>query len=96
MPVDKDEPPRATSLEKLSTPPAPEPGNGTVRITSDPDGAEIKVDSKFVGTTPSTLRLSVGPHEIELNGAGCQSWRRTLDVLKDSDVTLKAVLEPRK
>jgi len=86
----------ATSLEKLSAQPGPEPGSGTVRITSEPDGAEITVDGKFVGSTPSTLRLAAGPHDIELKAAGRQNWRRTLDVLKDSDVMLKAVLEPQK
>ena len=86
----------ATSLERLSAPPGPEPGSGTVRISSDPDGAEITLDGRFVGTTPSTLRLAAGRHEIALNAAGRQTWRRTLDVLKDSDVTVKAALEPQK
>jgi S1-C subfamily serine protease len=86
----------AASLEKLSAPSTPDAGAGTVRITSEPDGAEISVDGKFVGTTPSTLRLSAGPHDIELKAAGRQPWRRTLDVLKDSDVSLKATLEAQK
>jgi len=70
-------------------------GVGTVTFSSDPSAAEITVDGKFIGTTPSTLRLPVGPHEIEVRAAGRQPWRRTLDVLKDSDVSLKAVLEPQ-
>ena len=86
----------AQTLERLSAPAKPEEGIGSVRITSEPDGAEISVDGKFVGTTPSTLRLAAGPHEIEVKAAGRQSWRRTLEVLKDSDVTLKATLEPQK
>ena len=85
----------APSLEKLSAPPSPEPGAGTVRVTSEPDGAEITVDGKFVGSTPSTLRLAAGPHDIEVKAAGRKSWRRTLDVLKDSDVSVKAILEPQ-
>ena len=85
----------AASLEKLGSP-VSEPGTGIVRITSDPDGAEITLDGKFVGTAPSILKLAAGSHQIELKASGRQSWRRTLDVLKDSDVSLKAVLEPQK
>ncbi len=86
----------SSSLEKLSSPPSSELGTGTVHISSDPDGAEITLDGKFVGTTPSTLKLAAGPHEIELKAPGRQGWKRTLDVLKDSDVSVKAALEPQK
>jgi len=86
----------ASSLEKLSAPANPDAGQGTVHITSEPDGAEISVDGKFVGTTPSTLRLSAGSHDVELKTAGRQPWRRTLDVLKDSEVSLKATLDTQK
>lgn len=84
----------AANVEKLSAPAATEEGTGSVRISSEPDAAEIFVDGKFVGSTPSTLRLPAGPHEIEVKVAGRRAWRRTLEVLKDSEVTLKAVLEP--
>jgi len=84
----------AVSVEKLGAPPAAEEATGSVRISSDPDGAEITVDGKFVGTAPSTLRLSAGPHEVEVKAAGRRPWRRTLEVLKDSEASLKATLEP--
>jgi len=83
----------SVSVEKLSTP-AMEEATGSVKILSDPDAAEISVDGKFVGTTPSTLRLPAGPHEIEVKAAGRRAWRRTLEVLKDSEASLKATLEP--
>ena len=86
----------AASVEQLSAPASADTGAGTVHVISEPAGAEITVDGNFVGTTPSTLRLSAGPHDIELKAAGRQPWRRTLDVLKDSDVSLKATLEPQK
>jgi hypothetical protein len=35
-------------------------GFGVTEITSDPDGAEIFLDDKFVGTTPATLRIAEG------------------------------------
>jgi S1-C subfamily serine protease len=84
-----------TGIEKLSAP-AAQPGEGTVHIFSEPDGAEIFVDGKFVGTASSTFRLAAGPHEIIVRAAGRKPWQRTLEVLKDSDVSLKAVLELEK
>jgi S1-C subfamily serine protease len=79
---------------------APEPfasptphGFGTVTITSDPDGAEIIVDDKFVGSTPAKLKLAAGSHVMVIRSAGLAEWKRTLEILKDSQVTLKPVLE---
>lgn len=67
---------------------------GSVEIASDPPGAEIYVDGKFIGQTPSTIPLSSGPHHVEVKSAGKQSWVRDLEVLKDSRLTLHPVLEP--
>lgn len=65
---------------------------GTINLASDPDGAEIFVDGKFVGNTPATLKLSPGAHKIAMKAAGRSTWERELEVLKDSHVNLKAVL----
>lgn len=62
--------------------------NGTIVIASEPTGAEIYIDGKFVGETPSTFHLVMGPHRIELRSAGKQAWSRDLEVLKDSQLTL--------
>jgi serine protease Do len=77
--------------------PAPSPslsvptGSGTVAITSDLAGADIYVDGKFVGQTPSTISLASGSHHIEVKSQGRQSWSRDLEVLKDSQLTLRAI-----
>jgi hypothetical protein len=68
------------------------PGTGRVAITSDPAGAEIYIDGKFVGQTPSTIRLPSGAHRIEVKSQGKQNWQRDLEVLKDSELTLHPVL----
>lgn len=70
-------------------------GSGTVSITSDPDGAEIWVDGKFVGNAPATLKLAAGSHTIRGKAPDCVDWERSVEVLKDSAVTLRAVLEPQ-
>jgi serine protease Do len=67
---------------------------GTISITSDPDGAEIFIDDKFLGDAPATLKLPVGPHAIVLKFPGRADWIRTLEVLKGSKVSLKANLQP--
>jgi S1-C subfamily serine protease len=68
-------------------------GFGIVTITSDPDGAEIFVDDKFVGSTPAKLKLAAGSHIMIIKSPGLAEWKRTLEILKDSQVTLKPVLD---
>src|SRR6267143_1887581 len=67
---------------------------GTVSVSSEPDGAEIFVDEKFLGNAPATLKLPAGPHSILLKFPGHADWRRTLEVLKSSKTSLKAALDP--
>jgi hypothetical protein len=66
--------------------------DGSVMIASDPPGAEIYVDGKFVGQTPSTIHLPSGSHRVEVKSQGKQAWTRDLEVLKDSQLTLHPVL----
>src|SRR6266704_2477683 len=74
---------------------APPEGAGTVAISSEPDSAEIFVDDKFYGNTPATLKLPAGSHAILLKFPGHADWHRTLEVLKFSKLSLKAVLDPQ-
>ena len=83
----------STEASKTSSSPVPD-GVGTVTISSEPDGAEIFVDEKFLGNAPATLKLPAGPHAILLKFPGHADWRRTLEVLKSSKTSLKAALEP--
>ena len=83
----------AVEPSSISLPATPD-GVGTVTITSEPDGAEIFVDGKFYGNTCATLKLPAGSHAILLKFPGRADWRRTLEVLKSSKVSLKATLDP--
>ena len=67
-------------------------GFGITEITFDPDGAEIFLDDKFVGTSPATLRLSEGAHSLIIKYPHHADWQRSITVLKDSVVTVKATL----
>lgn len=44
---------------------APAPKSGTAVLTSEPAGAAVTIDGKASGTTPLTLNLPVGKHELE-------------------------------
>lgn len=68
-------------------------GKGKVSITSNGDGAEIYIDGKFVGDTPTTFTLASGPHNIEVKRQDGAGWQRQLEVLEDSEVKLNAVLQ---
>jgi serine protease Do len=72
---------------------APSAGLGNLRITSDPLGAEIYLDGRFVGQTPSTIPTPTGTHKIELRLSGKKNWARELEVIKDSELTLNPALE---
>ena len=72
---------------------SPRADASTVAFTSDPSGAEIYIDGKFMGQTPSTITMSPGSHVILLKAAGRKNWQRDLDVLKNSQVALNPILE---
>lgn len=70
----------------------PEPGgSGEINLASDVQGADIYVDGSFIGQTPAAIRLTTGPHHVEVRWPDHSPWVRDLNVMKDSQVTLKAV-----
>ncbi len=77
----------------MSAKTAQEDGFGSVNVSSDPAGADIYLDGQFVGNTPSQLHLSAGAHKIRIQSENTKSWERNLNVLKDSEVTVRAKLE---
>ncbi len=92
------EPVAANGQPTANGTPAPN-GNGadpalsTVDIKSMPDGAEITVDEKFMGSSPSSLRLAVGDHKIKLGKSGFKTWERTMTVNAGATATVNATLE---
>ncbi len=88
-------PPQAAAVPvEPETNPIPR-GFGTVTITSEPDGAEIYVDEKFVGNAPAKLKLPVGSHNIVLKMRDYANWKRSLEILKDSQVNLRSELDQK-
>jgi PEGA domain len=53
------------------------PASGLTVEASVPN-CDIEVDGSFVGSTPSTLNLAPGKHEIVVKKAGYQDWSRSM------------------
>jgi hypothetical protein len=68
------------------------PERASVEFSSTPDGADIIIDGTFVGSTPSTLRVTPGHHGIEIRMAGYRSWTRTMVVDPGSHPSVRATL----
>jgi hypothetical protein len=91
--------PVAATVQQTANAAATQDGKGldaalsTVDIKSTPDGAEITVDDKFMGSTPSSLRLAVGNHKIKLGKSGFKTWERTMTVSAGATATVDATLD---
>lgn len=55
-------------------------------FTSTPPGAEITLDGKYVGSTPSEIAVSTGTHVVEFSLPGFAQWKRDLTVSPGSGV----------
>ncbi len=83
----------ATNLS-VTPPPASDVSQvSTVSIKSDPAGAEITIDGKFVGTTPSSVQLLPGDHTIAIEKVGFKSWQKTMTIAAGGSISLDATLD---
>lgn len=64
-----------------------------ISVESNVPNCDINIDGAFTGTTPSTLSLASGKHQVVIHKAGYADWTRTL-VASGSAVRLSAELEP--
>jgi PEGA domain len=62
-------------------------------VSSNPSGAEITLDGRYVGSTPSILSVGVGSHVVQVSLPGYVQWKRDLTVSPGSELTVNAVLE---
>ncbi len=74
---------------------APSAALTELEVISTPAGADIELDGNFVGNTPSSIRATVGRHQIVVNKPGYQPWERNITV-SGGNVRLAAELEPAK
>jgi PEGA domain len=99
VPLDpkKFQPQDAAKTEAATSPtlvaPSAEIMPSTIELKSTPDGAEISIDGKYVGNTPTTLHLTVGDHLIKFEKPGFKPWERTLTITQGESTTIPAALE---
>jgi hypothetical protein len=90
-PAPTPEEPKAESKPEPKRADEPDP-DVTILIETQPAGAEIDVDGKFLGTTPSRIALKPGPHMVRLSLTGYTLWAREVYLTKGSDPTFKVSL----
>jgi hypothetical protein len=74
---------------------APTSTQTAISVTSTPAGADVEVDGKFIGNTPSTMNLVSGDHAIKVTKKGYKIWERNLTA-SGGTVNLNAELEEQK
>jgi hypothetical protein len=53
-------------------------GATELSISSTPPGADIEMDGKFVGSTPSSITVASGEHDIAVKKSGFAVWNRKI------------------
>jgi hypothetical protein len=76
-----------------TTPVSPDQGaTAELEVSSTPDGADIEIDGNFVGSTPSTVGVVAGPHQLSVKKAGFKPWERKITV-SSGHIKIDATLE---
>lgn len=71
------------------------PAAGTLRLSSTPSGASVRVGDSFRGRTPLELSLPPGqPQRVQLSAPGHRSAERTVELAADASESLSVTLEP--
>ncbi len=73
--------------------PPPETQRSPVSIRSEPEGADITIDGKYAGSTPSIVQMGPGEHRIAIEKAGFKVWDRTISVTAGSSLNMNATLQ---
>ena len=72
---------------------SPTPDDDTrVQVASTPVGADIEVNGKFMGSTPSSIHLEPGEYTISVKKNGYTSWERNVKV-GGGNISLTAELQ---
>ena len=66
---------------------------GEIDVSSDPTGAYIYLDSKYMGNTPDALTgITPGTHVIKVSKDGYSDWSEIVKVTNGGTTTIKAAL----
>ncbi len=71
------------------------PGWSDIAIDSIPQGARVSVDGTAAGSTPLTIQLPAGEHQLDLRAEGFKPWRTVIAVTANQAHRLETVqLQP--
>jgi hypothetical protein len=100
QPVAAQPAPASAPPQRSLAPPAtaqPVPAETVAKVkchfSSTPAGAEITLDGKYVGSTPSDIELPSGMHVVVFSIPGFAEWKRELNVLPGSELTVNGILQ---
>jgi len=82
----------ATSKANTQTVSADQNG-ASLLIESDPPGADVELDGKFVGNTPTTLHVKPGDYIVVVKKEGFQPWSRKVAALSANELRIAAELK---
>ncbi|GAB1261357.1 PEGA domain-containing protein [Aurantivibrio plasticivorans] len=68
-----------------------QPAWANVRLTSEPNGAQIIVDGEVQGVTPSTVEILAGEREVQLKLEGYKLWSELLELNAGDQTNLEPV-----
>ena len=71
--TDKSEPASASTNPTTIT-------SALLDISSTPPGADIEIDGKFVGSTPSSITLTPGDHDVVVKKSGFSAWNKKVSI----------------
>jgi len=69
------------------------PQLGTLAVDSQPPGAEVIVDGKYLGATPLKTRLPIGQHGLEVRLRKHRTYKAAIEVLPGQTTRLEITLE---
>jgi len=83
-----------TQRARKEEPRTPAATTGSLLVDSRPAGAEVTIDGRAVGVTPTTIDdLSPGEHRVVLQIPGFNLWATTAQVKAGSRTRVAASLE---
>jgi hypothetical protein len=86
-------PAQTFSLERISEPSPPMPLIGSIRITSVPAGAAVRLNDQLVGKTPyEDNNVEIGNYQLILRKDGYKEVSKTITVRRDQTASVEANL----
>jgi hypothetical protein len=74
-------PPAPSDAKPMASPPSPPPPQATLDLVSNPPGADIYLDDKYIGKTPFSAIVAPGEHVVIMRKADYGTWGRKLQVI---------------